>query len=209
MKDFEKIKQEVYKAYKDYKKEKTMNFLKKKYSWLIVVFIMSIIMIPVAIVVLLYYELEGKKVGLYYTGLCNEYRQIINERFLTKYKEIIEKEKYDSSYFMKYYYCKKYDFNILNLIENKDYETIFKMINDGGYFEGDVYSYLGNASKNYDIFNLYLEIDYIIENDQLPLLDNKKINNLKEKLLSMDQEHKKVFFMFKYGELKYNRIINI
>lgn len=209
MKDFEKIKQEVYKAYKDYKKEKTMNFLKEKYSWLIVVFIMSIIMIPVAIVVLLYYELEGKRVGLYYTGLCYEYRQIINERFLTKYKEIIEKEKYDSSYFMKYYYCKKYDFNILNLIENKDYETIFKMINDGGYFEGDVYRYLGNASKNYDIFNLYLEIDYIIENDQLPLLDNKKINNLKEKLLSMDHEHKKVFFMFKYGELKYNRIINI
>ena len=89
MKDFEKIKQEVYKAYKDYKKEKTMNFLKEKYSWLIVVFIMSIIMIPVAIVVLLYYELEGKRVGLYYTGLCYEYRQIINERFLTKYKEII------------------------------------------------------------------------------------------------------------------------
>ena len=83
------------------------------------------------------------------------------------------------------------------------------MINDGGYFENDVYSYLGNASKNYDIFNLYLEIDYVIENDQLPLLDNKKINNLKEKLLSMDHEQKKVFFMFKYGELKYNRIINV
>ena len=88
------------------------------------------------------------------------------------------------------------------MIQQNNYNEIYLALTDEFYYDDKIQEYKNEIFKNYNIFKIYLEIEYLINTKK-----SFELNKYKETLELLTDEEKKEFYKFPFGEILYNRIV--